>query len=323
MVGEATDSSTNAAVVCGLMSDENVYRGEKGFTESGASCDTLSSKLKRLAARYEQYDDIADGKDIVGTIEPQLHANVGKDVLDEKQRPSEITDPGELSSSDSGCDSGNGCERSFNDDCHNCVENTCKADARRLDDGCGARKLCISEEDDQRLDGGCCARSTCMGEGDVDGRGSRGLDSSKMDELRGCEAGLDSESESEYEDDEQYLRLGETILQQEEVIEVLGRDLKKFEHGKRQFKERVEEWEKQSSREKDALVELRERYEKEWLELEEEKSQMKNKKLQHEHESKMLRELEREMKEKQLQLECREIDMEARALTLREGEQLS
>ena len=313
----------NAAVVCGLMSDENVYRGEKGFTESGASCDTLSSKLKRLAARYEQYDDIADGKDIVGTIEPQLHANVGKDVLDEKQRPSEITDPGELSSSDSGCDSGNSCDRSFNDDCHNCVEDTYKADARWLDDGCGARELCISEEDHQRLDGGCCARSTCMGEGDVDGRGSRGLDSSKMDELRGCEAGLDSESESEYEDDEQYLRLEETILQQEEVpvIEVLGRDLKKFEDGKRQFKERVEEWEKQSSREKDALVELRERYEKEWLEWEEEKSQMKIKRLQHEHESKVLRELEREVKEKQLQLECRESDMEARALTLEEGEQ--
>ena len=94
VVGEVTDSSTNAAVVCGLMSDENVYRGEKGFTESGASCDTLSSKLKRLAARYEQYDDIVDGKDVVGTIEPRLHANVGKDVLDGKQRPSEITDPG-------------------------------------------------------------------------------------------------------------------------------------------------------------------------------------------------------------------------------------
>ena len=186
VVGEVTDSSTNAAVVCGLMSDENVYRGEKGFTESGASCDTHSSKLKRLAARYEQYDDIVDGKDVVGTIEPRLHANVGKDVLDEKQRPSEITDPGELSSSDSGCDSGNSCDRSFNNDCHNCVENTCKADARRLDDGCGARELCISEEDDQRLDGGCSARNTRMGEGDVDGRGSRGLDSSKMDELRGC-----------------------------------------------------------------------------------------------------------------------------------------
>ena len=321
VVGEATDSSTNAAVVSGLLSDENVYRGEKGFTESGASCDTLSSKLKRLAARYEQHDDIVDRKDVVGTIEPRLHANVGKDVLDEKQRPSEITDPGELSSSDSGCDSGNSCDRSFNDDCHNCVEDTCKADARRLDDGCGARELCISEEDDQRLDGGCCARSTCMGEGDVNVRGSCGLDSSKMDELRGCEAGLDSESESEYEDDDQYLRLEETILQQEEVIEVLGRDLKKFEDGKKQFKERVEVWEKQANREKDALVELRERYEEEWFKWEEEKSQMEITKSQHEHQSKVLRELEREVKEKQLQLEYRENDMEERALTLKEGEQ--
>ena len=82
----------------------------------------------------------------------------------------------------------------------------------------------MSEEDYQRLNGGCCARSSCMGEVDDDGRCSRGIDSSKMDELRGCEAGLDSESESEYEDDDQYLRLEETILQQEEVIEVLGRD---------------------------------------------------------------------------------------------------
>ena len=58
----------------------------------------------------EQCDGIVDGKDVVGTIEPRLHANAGTDVLDEKQRPSEITDPGELSSSDSGCDSGNSCE---------------------------------------------------------------------------------------------------------------------------------------------------------------------------------------------------------------------
>ena len=94
----------------------------------------------------------------------------------------------------------------------------------------------------------------------------------------------------------------------------------KFEDGDRQFKERVEEWEKQASREKDALVELRERYAREWLEWEE-KSQIKIKKLQYEHESKILRELEREMREKQLQLECRESDMEARALNLREGEQ--
>ena len=83
----------------------------------------------------------------------------------------------------------------------------------------------------------------------------------------------------------------------------------------------MEVWEKQANREKDALVELRERYEKEWLEWEEEKSQMKIKKLQHEHESKVLRELEREVKEKQLQLEYRENDMEERAITLREGEQ--
>ena len=224
--------------------------------------------------------------------------------------------PGELSSSDSGCDSGNSCDRSFNDDCHNCVEDTCKADARRLDDWCGARELCIREEDDQRLSGGCCARSTCMGEVDNDGRGSRGLDGSKVDELWGCEAGLQSEGESEYENDEQYLQLEETILQQEEIIEFLGRDLKKFEDGKKQFKECVEVWEKQASREKDALVELRERYEKEWLEWEEEKSQMKIK-LQHEHESKVLRELEREVKEKQLQLECRENDMEECAVILR------
>ena len=59
VVGEATDSSTDAAVVSGL-SDENVYRGEKGFTELGASCDTLSCMLsdtlscilKRLLVRH-------------------------------------------------------------------------------------------------------------------------------------------------------------------------------------------------------------------------------------------------------------------------------
>ena len=88
VVGAATDSSTNAAVVSGLMSDENVYLVEKGFTELVTSCVTLSSKLKRLVAKYEQYDDIADGKDVVGTIEPRLHANVGTDVLGEKQRHS-------------------------------------------------------------------------------------------------------------------------------------------------------------------------------------------------------------------------------------------
>ena len=252
VVGEATDSSTNAAVISGL-SDENLYRGEKGFTEFGASCDTLSCMLKRLLVRYEQCDGIVDGKDVVGTIESRLHANVGTHVVDEKQRPSEITEPGELSSSDSGCDSGNSCDCSFNDDGHNCVEDTCKGDARRLDAGCGARELCMSEEDDQRLNGGCCARSTCMGEVDDDGQGSRCLDGSKMDEFWGCEAGLESEGESEYEDDEQYLQLEETILQQEEIIEVLGRDLKKFEDGKKQFKERVEVWEKQANREKDAL----------------------------------------------------------------------
>ena len=311
VVGEVTDSSTNAAVVSGL-SDENLHRGEKGFTEFGASCDTLSCMLKRLLVRYEQCDGIVDGKDVVGTIESRLHANVDTNVVDEKQRPSEITDPGELSSSDSGCDSGNSCDCSFNDDGHNFVEDTCKADARRLDDGCGARELCMSEEDDQRLDGGCSAHSTCTGVAEDDGRGSRGLDSkidgSKMDELWDCEAGLESEGESEYEDDEHYLQLEETILQQEEIIEVLGRDLKKFDDGEKQFKERVEAWEKQANREKDALVELRERYEKEWLEWEEGKSQMKIKKLQHEHEGKILRELEREMKEKQLQLERREND---------------
>ena len=320
VVGETTDSSINAAVVSGL-SDENLYRGEKGFTEFGASCDTLSCMLKRLLVRYEQCDGIVDGKDVVGTIESQLHANVGTNVVDEKQRPSEITDPDELSSSDSGCDSGNSCDCSFNDDGHNCVEDTCKGDARRLDAGCGARELCMSEEDDQRLNGGCCARSTCMGEVDDDGQGSRGLDGSKMDEFWSCEAGLESEGESEYEDDEQYLQLEETILQQEEIIEVLGRDLKKFEDSKKQFEERVDKWERQASREKDALVELRERYEEEWLKWEEEKSQMEIKKSQHEHESKVLRELEREVKEKQLQLEYRENDMEERALTLKEGEQ--
>ena len=78
--------------------------------------------------------------------------------------------------------------------------------------------------------------------------------------------------------------------------------MKKFEDDKKQFKERVEVLEKQASREKDALVELRERYEKEWLEWEEEKLQMKIKRLQHEHESKVLSELEWEVKEKQLQL---------------------
>ena len=95
----------------------------------------------------------------------------------------------------------------------------------------------------------------------------------------------------------------------------------KFEDGKKQFKERVEVWEKQANREKDALVELRERYEEEWLKWEEEKSQMEITKSQHEHESKVLRELEREVKEKQLQLEYTENDMEERALTLKEGEQ--
>ena len=74
--------------------------------------------------------------------------------------------------------------------------------------------------------GGCCARSTCTSEAGDDGRGSRGLDSSKMDDqqldddLCSCEAGLENEAESEYEDDEQYLQLEETILQQEEIIEV-------------------------------------------------------------------------------------------------------
>ena len=249
MVGEVTDSSTNAAVVSGL-SDENLYREEKGFTEFGASCDTLSCMLKRLLVRYEQCDGIVDGKDVVGTIESRLHANVDTNVVDEKKRQSEITDPGELSSSDSGCDSGNSCDCSFKDDGHNFVEDTCKADARRLDDGCGARELCMSEEDDQRLNGGCSAHSTCTGEAEDDGRGSRGLDTkidgSKMDELWDCEAGLESDGESVYEHDEHYLQLEETILQQEEIIEVLGRDLKKFEDGERQFKERVEEWEKQA-----------------------------------------------------------------------------
>ena len=159
------------------------------------------------------------------------------------------------------CDSGNSCDCSLSDDGHNRVEDTCETDARRLDDGCGARELCISGADDERLNGGCSARSTCMGEADIDGRRSRGLEGSMVDELWGCKAGLESEGESEYEEYEQYLQLEETILQQEEIIEVLGRELKKFEDGERQFKERLEEWEKQASREKDALVELRERYE--------------------------------------------------------------
>ena len=231
-----------------------------------------------------------------------------------------------MSGSDSGCGSNNSCDWCFNDDGHNRVEDTCKADARRLDDGCDARELCTSEEDDQRLNGGRSVRSTCTGEADDDGRGSCGLDS-KMDEqqlddeLCGCEAGLESKSESEYEDDEQCLQFEETILQQEEMIEVLERELKKFEDGEKQFKERVEVWEKQASQEKDALVELRERYEEEWLEWEKEKSQTKIKTLQQEHDSEMLRELEQEMKGKQLQLECRESDMEERAITLRGGEQ--
>ena len=113
---------------------------------------------------------------------------------------------GELSGPDSGCDSGNSCDCSFNDDGHYRVEDTCKADARRLDDGCGARESCISEEDDQRLNGGRSACSTCTGEADDDRRGFCGLDS-KMDEqqsgdgLCGCEAGLESEDESGYEDE--------------------------------------------------------------------------------------------------------------------------
>ena len=223
---------------------------------------------------------------------------------------------GELSGSDSGCDSGNSCDCSFNDDGHNRVEDTCKADARRLDDGCGARELRTSEEDDQRLNGGSSVRSTCTGEADDDGRGFCGLDS-KMDEqqlddgLCGCEAGLESESESEYEDDEQYLQLEETIIQQEEIIEVLGRELKKFEDGQKQFKERVEVWERQASQEKDALVELRERYEKEWLEWEEEKSQINTKKLQHEHESEML-------KEKESTLSTREVKYQQRVVKFKE-----
>ena len=166
---------------------------------------------------------------------------------------------GELSGSDSGCDSGNSCNCSFNDDGHNRVEDTCKADARRLDDGRVARELCKSEEGDQRLNGGRSVRSTCTSEADDDEQGFCSLDS-KMeeqpldDELCGCEAGLESEGESEYEDDEQYLQLEETILQQEEIMDVLGRELKEFEDVKKQFKERVEVWEKQASREKDALV---------------------------------------------------------------------
>ena len=104
----------------------------------------------------EQCDGIFDGKDVVGTIEPRLHANAGTDVLDEKQRPSEITDPGELSSSDSGCDSGNSCDCNSSDDGHNRFVDLCETDARRLDDGCGARKLCITEEDDQDGCCGCC-----------------------------------------------------------------------------------------------------------------------------------------------------------------------
>ena len=55
------------------------------------------------------------------------------------------------------------------------------------------RELCISGADDERLKGGCSARSTCTGEADDDGRGSCGLDDSKMDELWGCEARLESE----------------------------------------------------------------------------------------------------------------------------------
>ena len=182
----------------------------------------------------------------------------------------------------------------INEDGHNRVEVTCKTDARRLHDGCCTRELCTSEKDDQRLNGGRSVRSMCTGEADDDGRGFCGLDS-KMNEqqlddgLCGCEAGLESDDESEYEDDEQYLQLEETIIQQEEIIELLGRKLKKFEDGEKQFKEHVEVWEKQASREKDALAELRDRYEKEWLELEEEKLQIKTKKLQNEHESEMLK----------------------------------
>ena len=247
----------------------------------------------------DSHDSGVDNSDLVGN----QHGRHGNKYI------------GELSGSDNGCDSGNSCDCSFNDDGHNRVEDTCKADARRLDDGCGARELCTSEEDDQRLNGGRSVRSTCTGEADDDGRGFCGIDS-KMDEqqldgLCGCKAGLESEGESEYEDDEQYLQLEETIIQQEEIIEVLGRELKKFEDGEKQFKERVEVWEKQASREKDALVELRERYEKEWLEWEEEKSQIKTKKLQHEHESEML-------KEKESTLSTREVKYQQRVVKLKE-----
>ena len=89
--------------------------------------------------------------------------NAGTDVLDKKQGHSEITDPGELSSSDSGCDSGNSYDCSFSDDGHNSVEDMCEANSRRLHNGCGASELCISEADDQRLNGGSSARSTCTG----------------------------------------------------------------------------------------------------------------------------------------------------------------